>query len=103
MVANTLHTPELLATLVVGYSGRVPKIYKVRWAPEIDRVEFSNRDGVKRNDKFVAIGFRAPYALAVLDHTLYALDMPREKVKSLVQDALTHASLCDCLTRGGMD
>ncbi|KAI5350817.1 PREDICTED: uncharacterized protein [Prunus dulcis] len=117
MAVNTLHTPASLAneaykflehkkignvaTLIVGYSGKVPEIYKVQWASEIDRVEFPHSDGVKRIDKFVAIGSGAPYACEFLDQTSYAPDMPREKVKNFCQDALIHASLCDYLTRGG--
>lgn len=119
MAVNTLHTPASLAneaykflehtkighvaTLIVGYSGKVPEIYKVQWASKIDRVEFPHNDGVKRIDKFVAIGFRAPYACEFLDRTSYAPDMPRKKVKNFCQDALIHASLCDYLPAGGID
>ncbi|CAB4294259.1 unnamed protein product [Prunus armeniaca] len=116
MTANTFHTPASLAnetykflehkqicnvaTLTIGYSGKVPEIYKVQWVVEIDRVD---SDGVKKIDKFVAIGSGAPYARGFLDQTPYAPDMTREKVKNFCQDALIHASLFDYLSWGEID
>lgn len=51
----------------------------------------------------MAIGSGAPYALEFLDQIPYAPDMPREKVKNFCQDTFIHASLCDYLSRGGID
>ncbi|XP_008222641.1 PREDICTED: uncharacterized protein LOC103322495 [Prunus mume] len=92
---NTLHIPESLAneaykfleqrkighvvTLIVGYSGGVPEIYKVQWKPG---VQFPDRNGAEIIEIFFVIGSGAPYALATLER-VYVPDIPREASKNL--------------------